>query len=84
MRLIASILKQIYAICGLPNTIFEENRKTVLRELQKYEDKRYKEKWDDYFKCQYQCEWIGLEDNTKWSKDTIINKSKFRNKSVGD
>lgn len=77
------IEKQIYIMCGLPNTIFEENRKTALRELQKYKDKRYKEKWDDYFKCQYQCEWIGLEDDTKWSKDTKIDKSKFRNKSVG-
>ena len=44
------IEKQIYAMCGLPNTIFEENRKTALRELQQYEDKRYKEKWDNYFK----------------------------------
>ena len=78
------IEKQIYAMCRLPNTILEENRKTALRELQKYEDKRDKEKWDDYFKCQYQCEWIGLEDDTKWSKDTIIDKSKFRNKSIGD
>ncbi len=31
--------------------------------------KDIKKKWDDYFKCQYQCEWIGLEDDTKWSKD---------------
>ena len=77
------IEKQIYEMCGLPNTILEENRKTALRELQKYEDKRYKEKQEDYFKCQYQCEWIGLEDDTKWSKDTKIDKSKFRNKSVG-
>ena len=82
-ELLDRIGKQIYEMCGLPNTILEENKKTALRELQKYEDKRYKEKWDDYFKCQYQCEWIGLEDDTKWSKDTKIDKSKFRNKSVG-
>lgn len=82
-QILDQIEKQIYAMCGLPNTIFEENRKTALRELQQYEDKRYKEKWDNYFKWQYQCEWIGLEDDTKWSKDTKIDKSKFRNKSVG-
>lgn len=69
-QILNRIEKQIYAMCGLPNTILEENRKTALRELQQYEDKRYKEKWDNYFKCQYQCEWIGLEeDNTKWNKD---------------
>lgn len=82
-ELLDRIGKQIYEMCGLPNTILEENKKTAVRELQKYEDKRYKEKWDDYFKYQYQCEWIGLEDDTKWSKDTKIDKSKFRNKSVG-
>lgn len=54
--ILSRIEKQIYIMCGLPNTILEENRKSALRELQKYEDKRYKEKWDDYFKCQYQCE----------------------------
>lgn len=69
-ELLDRIEKQIYAMCGLPNTVLEENRKTALRELQKYEDKRYKEKWDDYFKCKYQYEWIGLEeDDTKWNKD---------------
>lgn len=55
-ELLDRIEKQIYIMRGLPNTILEENRKTALRELQKYEDKRHKEKWDDYFKCQYQCE----------------------------
>jgi len=69
-ELLNRIEKQIYEMCGLPNTILEENRKTALKELQKYEDKRYKEKWDDYFKCKYQCEWIRLEeDDTKWNKD---------------
>lgn len=47
-------------------------------------DKYYKQtNNEELFKCQYQCEWIGLEDDTKWSKDTKIDKSKFRNKSVG-
>lgn len=52
-QILNRIEKQIYAMCGLPNTILEENRKTALRELQKYEDKRYKEKMDNYFKCKY-------------------------------
>lgn len=64
-QILDRIKKQIYIMCGLPNTVLEENRKTALRELQKYENKD-----NDYFKCKYQCEWIGLEeDDTKWNKD---------------
>ena len=34
-------------------------------------DKYYKQRSNnELFKCQYQCEWIGLEkDDTKWNKD---------------
>lgn len=68
MPILNRLEKQIYIMCGLPNTVLEENRKSALAQLQRYKNKKYKEKWDDYFKCHYQCEWIE-EDNTKWNKD---------------
>ena len=57
------IHKQILLTMGIAGTPLEGQYRSALAELMKYKE-------EDYYKPQYQCEWIEIEeDDKKWKKD---------------